>query len=52
LQSTDAPIRSTIDAATRCGLPIERIVLEVTEGEIIDDQAHFARVVAGYRGMG
>ena len=49
---SDAPIRSTLEAAARLDLPIDRIVLEVTEGEIIDDQASFARVVNRYRGMG
>ena len=52
VQASDAPIRGTVDAAVRCGLSIDRIVLEVTEGEMIDDQAHFIRLVNDYRGMG
>jgi EAL domain-containing protein (putative c-di-GMP-specific phosphodiesterase class I) len=49
---SDAPIRRTVDAAMRCGLSIDRIVLEVTEGEMIDDQAHFIALVNQYRGEG
>jgi blue light- and temperature-responsive anti-repressor len=52
VQTSDAPIRSTVDAAVRCGLPLDHIVLEVTEGEMIDDQAQFVRTVNQYRGMG
>jgi blue light- and temperature-responsive anti-repressor len=52
VQASDAPIRSTVDAAVRCGLSIDRIVLEITEGEKIDDMTHFIEVVDEYRGMG
>jgi len=52
VQDSDAPIRSMLATAARCGLPAERIILEVTEGEMIDDQAHFASVVNRYRGLG
>jgi len=52
VQTSDTCIRSTVEAAIRHGFPIERIILEVTEGEAIDDQARFARVINHYRGMG
>jgi blue light- and temperature-responsive anti-repressor len=45
-------IGSTLRAATDNRLPIERIILEVTEGEVIDDHAHFAALLNEYRGMG
>jgi len=45
-------ISSTIDAATRHGLPVKRIILEVTEGEVIADHAHFAASLNQYRSLG
>jgi blue light- and temperature-responsive anti-repressor len=45
-------IGSTLVAATDNRLPFERIILEVTEGEVIDDHAHFAALLNEYRGMG
>jgi EAL domain-containing protein (putative c-di-GMP-specific phosphodiesterase class I) len=47
-----ASILTTLKAADRFHLPIDRIVLEVTEGEVIYDQAHFAEVINQYRGLG
>lgn len=52
LHSSEASIRSTLAAATENHLPIERIVLEVTEGEVILDQARFADFINQYRGLG
>jgi blue light- and temperature-responsive anti-repressor len=52
VQISDLPIRSTIDAAERFGIPIERIVLEVTEVEVISDQAQFARILNRFRSLG
>jgi blue light- and temperature-responsive anti-repressor len=52
LQASEASIRTTLEAASRACLPCERIVLEVTEGEIIVDQARFADLINQYRGMG
>lgn len=53
-QSLRSPvsIRTTLEAADRFHLPIDRIVLEITEGAVIDDQAHFAEVINQYRGLG
>jgi EAL domain-containing protein (putative c-di-GMP-specific phosphodiesterase class I) len=45
-------IGNTLKAATDNRVPIERIILEVTEGEVIDDHAHFAALLNEYRGMG
>jgi EAL domain-containing protein (putative c-di-GMP-specific phosphodiesterase class I) len=52
LYESGGSITSTLAAAARHGLPIERIVLEITEGEIIADYAHFARQINDFRGMG
>jgi EAL domain-containing protein (putative c-di-GMP-specific phosphodiesterase class I) len=40
------------EAARLSGLPISRLVLEVTEGEVIDDVARFARLIKTYRAQG
>jgi EAL domain-containing protein (putative c-di-GMP-specific phosphodiesterase class I) len=45
-------IGSTCRAAAANFLPLERIILEVTEGEVIDDHSHFASLLNEYRGMG
>jgi len=52
VRSADSSIRTTVDAANRTHLPIERIVLEVTEREVIVDQASFAELINEYRGLG
>lgn len=41
-----------LDAACESGLPIDRLVLEVTEGEVIDDVAGFAGLIKRYRARG
>ena len=45
-------IRNTCKAAADNFLPLDRIILEVTEGEVIHDHAHFAALLNEYRGMG
>jgi EAL domain-containing protein (putative c-di-GMP-specific phosphodiesterase class I) len=45
-------IGNTCRAAAENFLPLERIILEVTEGEVIDDHSHFASLLNEYRGMG
>ena len=45
-------ILTTLEAADRFHLPIDRLILEVTEGAVIDDQAQFAEVINEYRGLG
>jgi blue light- and temperature-responsive anti-repressor len=52
LNSSNGSIRSTLEAANRSHFPIERIVLEVTEGEVIADQLRFADFMNEYRGLG
>ena len=52
LHSGPASIVTTMEAALRANLPIERLVLEVTEGEIIQDQAQFAGLINEYRAFG
>jgi EAL domain-containing protein (putative c-di-GMP-specific phosphodiesterase class I) len=47
-----ASIESILSTALRVGLPVERIVIEVTEGEVIDDHARFAELINAYRGEG
>lgn len=45
-------ISATLEAAQRHGIPIEQLVLEVTEDEVVDDQAHFAEQLHEYRSQG
>lgn len=52
LFSSDVSIDATLDAARRCGLPLDRLILEVTEGEAITDHARFAGLLNAYRGQG
>jgi EAL domain-containing protein (putative c-di-GMP-specific phosphodiesterase class I) len=39
-------------ACERSGLPANRLILEVTEEEVIEDRRHFARLLDRYRGAG
>lgn len=52
LFSPDVSIDATLEAASLHGLPIERLILEVTESEAIADHAKFAGLLNAYRGMG
>ena len=52
LDTSPTAILSTIEAAHRNHLPITRIVIEVTEGEVIVDTAHFAELINEYRALG
>jgi EAL domain-containing protein (putative c-di-GMP-specific phosphodiesterase class I) len=52
LYASDASITRTLQAAERHGIPIDRVILEVTEGEVIDDYAHLGRRLNQYRGLG
>jgi blue light- and temperature-responsive anti-repressor len=45
-------ISTSLDAAISNGVPIERLVLEVTEGEVIADRVHFAAQLNAYRRHG
>jgi EAL domain-containing protein (putative c-di-GMP-specific phosphodiesterase class I) len=48
---TDA-ITSTIDAGRDCGIDPERLIIEVTEGEIIEDHKGFAGRISAFRPSG
>ena len=52
LYSAKDNILSTIEAAHQNNIALERIVLEVTEGEVIGDQSRFNELVNEYRSMG
>lgn len=52
LYASPTAISSALEAAQRHGIPAERLVLEVTEEEVIDDQAHFADQIQQYRSLG
>ena len=45
-------IRSTLEAANAYSFPIENIVFEVIEGEVIRDQAHLANIINCYKKQG
>lgn len=44
-----ACIRVTLQAADRFGFPVERIMLEITEGERIDDIEHIKNIIREYK---
>lgn len=52
LYASPTAISSTLEAAQRHGIPVEHLVLEVTEEEVIDDHAHFAEQIQQYRSQG
>jgi len=52
LDSSAESILTTLEAAKRANLPVNRIVLEVVEGEIIDETSHFTELINEYRGLG
>lgn len=52
IAASDAAIASTVAMARQCGVDPERITLEVTESEIIDDVARFVDIVNEYRSLG
>ena len=52
LYASDASITSTLAAAGRHALPIDRVILEVTEGEVIADYAHLGQQLNEFRSMG
>ena len=45
-------IRTTLAAATEYGFPIERIILEVTEGEQVKDHGHLRGILQHYQQRG
>jgi EAL domain-containing protein (putative c-di-GMP-specific phosphodiesterase class I) len=52
LHSLPGSILHTLEAADRCGLARQRIILEVTEGEVIDNHVEFAQLINEYRSLG
>ena len=52
LYASDASVASTVAAAARHGLPIDRVILEVTEDEFIADYAHLGEQLNEFRSMG
>ncbi|TNC53011.1 EAL domain-containing protein [Rubellimicrobium rubrum] len=45
-------LRTTLDAARRTGTPLNRIILEVTEGEKVEDAGHLRRILETYKRSG
>jgi EAL domain-containing protein (putative c-di-GMP-specific phosphodiesterase class I) len=45
-------VLTTLEAANQANFPVKRLVLEVVEGEIIDDATRFTGLIAEYRGLG
>jgi len=52
LYESSTSVTSMFDAAAQQGLPIESLILEVTEGEAITDYAQLARHLNDYRSQG
>ncbi|MEO8298658.1 MAG: EAL domain-containing protein [Burkholderiales bacterium] len=52
LYASDASVTSTLAAAARHALPIDRVILEVTEGEVIADYNHLGQQLNEFRSMG
>jgi EAL domain-containing protein (putative c-di-GMP-specific phosphodiesterase class I) len=52
LCTSSASILTTMEAARQNDLPIELIVVEVTENEVIGDHARFTELINGYRALG
>lgn len=50
--ASDAWLASTLAAAVRHALPVDRLILEVTEGEVIADYAQLGRQLNELRSMG
>ena len=52
VDSSPQSILTTLEAARRANLPIDRLVLEVVEGEIIHDHSRFTGLINKYRALG
>lgn len=52
LLESDESIVSALTAAERVGLPQSRLVLELTEGEVIDEYSHVVEIMNRYRDTG
>lgn len=49
---SDEAISTTIDVANQCGMRLDKIVIEITEGEAIDDHSGFVESISKYRSLG
>lgn len=52
LEASTTAISSTIEAAGRCGLGLDRLVLEITESEIINNYSNFVETINRQRSAG
>jgi len=52
LYTSPAAVRSALEAAERCGITPDRLVLEITESEVIDDFAAFGQLINEFRRFG
>jgi EAL domain-containing protein (putative c-di-GMP-specific phosphodiesterase class I) len=52
LEASPTAISSTIEAAERCGLSLDRLVLEITESEIIHNFSNFVEMINQHRSAG
>ena len=52
LDTLSDAMTSTFDAARECGIDPERLIIEVTEGEIIEDHRAFAGSISAFRPSG
>lgn len=52
LLESEPALVGTLAAAQQHGLPLERVILEVTEGEAVTDYARLAQVLNQYRSLG
>jgi blue light- and temperature-responsive anti-repressor len=52
LYASDTSVTSTLAAAAQRALPIDRVILEITEGEVIADYVHLGQQLNEFRRMG
>jgi blue light- and temperature-responsive anti-repressor len=52
LELSNTAIASTLEAAQQHNISPSRIIIEVTEGEVIHDHKHFINAIDIYRGLG
>lgn len=52
LLNAETGLGHTLAAAADCSFPCGQVILEVTEGELLDDQARFAALINSYRQAG
>lgn len=52
VNESSADLGTLLDTAEQAKIPADRLVLEITESEAIDDHARFGRIIDEYRGAG